>query len=190
MSLGKTYLEDIVFSFRKQKDLSEQAFGQLGEEQFFRKPAEHTNSVAQIVKHVAGNLKSRWTDFLTTDGDKPWRDRDGEFVIGPDDSRERLLAAWEEGWSVLFDTLAGLREEDLVKTITIRREAHSVLQAINRSLTHVAYHAGQVLYVAHLVKPEGWRWVTVPPGQSQAVKDRGGNYLKLSEGAGRAGDRA
>jgi hypothetical protein len=179
MSFGEAYLTDVRFSFRKQKSMSEQAFGQLeSDADFFHKPGEHSNSIAIIVKHVAGNLKSRWTDFLTTDGDKPWRDRDGEFVIGPDDSRDRLLAAWVEGWAALFQTLDGLTEGDLTRTVTIRGEGHTVLQAIDRSLTHVAYHAGQILYVARLVKKDGWRWITIPPGQSQQAKARGGNYLK------------
>jgi hypothetical protein len=179
MAIGKAYLEDILFSFRRQKDWAEQGFGQLeSDEEFFKKPGEHSNSVAIIVKHVAGNLKSRWTDFLTMDGEKPWRDRDGEFVIAPGDTRERLLAAWGEGWAALFDTLGGLREDDLLKRVTIRREEHTVLQAIHRSLTHTAYHAGQVLYVARLVKKDGWRWVTVAPGQSKQHTAQGGKYLK------------
>jgi uncharacterized damage-inducible protein DinB len=172
------YIADVVFTFRKQKDLAEQAIGQLADAEFFQKPAEHSNSVAAIVKHLAGNLKSRWTDFLTSDGDKPWRDRDNEFVIGPQDSRERLLAAWQEGWAALFGTLAALTEQDLLRKVTIRGEEHSVLQAIHRSLTHSAYHAGQVLYVARLVKTGEWRYVTIPPGQSQRFRDQGGSYLK------------
>jgi uncharacterized damage-inducible protein DinB len=179
MSLEKTYILDILFSFRKQKDLAEQAFRQVkSDEDFFRKPGEHSNSIAIIIKHVAGNLASRWTDFLTTDGDKPWRDRDGEFVIGPEDTRTRLVAAWEAGWAVLFQTLEGLEEADLTKRVTIRREEHTVLQAIHRSLTHTAYHVGQIVYLARLVTKEGWQWITIPPGQSQQVKARGGNYLK------------
>jgi hypothetical protein len=178
MPLWKAYLDDVLFSFRKQKDLAEQAFGQLDDGEFFRKPGEQSNSVAVIVKHLAGNLKSRWTDFLTTDGDKPWRDRDNEFVIGTEDTRPRLLAAWEEGWAAVFGSLGSLGEDDLLKKIRIRGEEHTVLQAIDRSLTHAAYHAGQVLYVAHLVKPDGWRWVTVPPGQSEQFRAEGGKYLK------------
>jgi hypothetical protein len=178
MALGKAYLEDVVFSFRKQKDMAEQAFGQLDDEEFFRPPGERSTSVAMIVKHLGGNLKSRWTDFLTTDGDKPWRDRDAEFVIGPDDTRARLLAAWEEGWATLFGTLGSLGEDDLLKQITIRGEGHTVLQAIDRSLTHAAYHTGQVLYVARLVKKGDWRWLTIAPGRSQAARDKGGSYLK------------
>jgi uncharacterized damage-inducible protein DinB len=178
MSLWQAYLQDVAFSFGRQKGLAEQALAQLDDAEFFQRPAEQSNSVALIVKHLAGNLRSRWTDFLTSDGDKPWRDRDAEFVLGPNDTRARLLAAWEEGWAALLGTLAGLGEADLAKRVTIRGEEHSVLQAVHRSLTHAAYHAGQVLYVARLVKPEGWHWVTIPPGQSERFKARGGNYLK------------
>jgi hypothetical protein len=178
MSLWQAYLDDIAFSFRKHKGWAEQAFGQLDDDEFFRRPGEQGNSVAIIVKHLAGNLKSRWTDFLTSDGDKPWRDRDAEFVVGPDDTRSRLLAAWEEGWAALFGTLGGLGEADLLKKVKIRGEEHTVVQAIDRSLAHAAYHTGQVLYVARLVKRNGWRWITVPPGQSRPSHAEGGNYLK------------
>ena len=178
MSLWKAYLEDILFSFRKQKELAEKAFRQVEDENFFKKPGEHSNSIATIIKHVAGNLASRWADFLTTDGDKPWRDRDAEFLIGPDDTRERLLAAWEAGWAALLQTLAGLHEEDLLKKVTIRGEAHTVFQAVHRSLTHTAYHVGQIVYLSRLVTKEGWQWITIPPGQSRQVKDQGGKYLK------------
>jgi uncharacterized damage-inducible protein DinB len=179
MSPGQAYLEDIIFSFRKQKQLAEQAFRQVqADADFFHKPGEHSNSIAIIIKHVAGNLKSRWTDFLTSDGDKPWRDRDGEFVIGADDTRERLLAAWEAAWAVTLQTLAGLREEDLLKSVPIRGEPHTVLQAIDRSLTHTAYHVGQIVYLSRLVQKEGWEWITIPPGQSRQAGKRGGSYLK------------
>jgi hypothetical protein len=178
MSLWQAYRDDIAFSFRKQKEWAEQAFGQLDDAEFFRKPGEHSNSVALIVKHVAGNLKSRWTDFLISDGEKPWRERDNEFVIKPEETRARLLAAWEEGWSTLFATLAGLGEGDLLKKITIRGEGHLAMQAIHRSLTHVSYHVGQVLYVARLVRTGEWRWVTIAPGQSRQYRAEQRPYLK------------
>jgi hypothetical protein len=178
MSLWTAYLEDILFSFRKQKELAEKAFRQVDDDNFFKQPGEHSNSIALIIKHVAGNLASRWTDFLTTDGDKPWRDRDGEFLIAADDTRTSLLAAWESGWAALFQSLGNLREEDLLKNVTIRREEHTVFQAIHRSLTHIAYHVGQIVYLSRLVTKEGWQWITIPPGQSQQAKDKGGSYLK------------
>ena len=178
MTLWKAYLDDIVFSFRKQKGLAEKAFRQVvSDEDFFRKPGEYSNSIAAVIKHVAGNLASRWTDFLTTDGDKPWRDRDDEFIITPADTRAHLLEAWEAGWDTLFRTLGELGEEDLQKRITIRGEAHSVLQAIHRSLTHTAYHAGQIVYLSRLVQQDGWEWITIAPGQSKQFKAQGRPYL-------------
>jgi hypothetical protein len=178
VSTWQAYLDDITFSFRKQKQLAEKAFHQIHDADFFEKPGEHSNSIAAVVKHIAGNLASRWTDFLTTDGDKPWRDRDAEFVIGPEDTRERMVAAWEAGWAALFETLGHLRETDLLKTVTIRGEEHTVFQAIHRSLTHVSYHVGQIVYLSRLLTKDGWEWITIPPGQSQQWKARGGNYLK------------
>src|SRR5262249_14656221 len=139
---------------------------------------EHSNSIALIIKHVAGNLTSRWTDFLTTDGEKPTRDRDSEFVIGPEDSRAHLLARWETGWAILFQTLGSLQEADLLKDVRIRDEKHSVIQAVQRSLAHTAYHTGQIVYLSHLLKTEGWQWITIPPGQSKQANTRGGGYLK------------
>src|SRR5262249_7706685 len=153
-------------------------FRQVADEDFFKKPGEHSNSIAVIVKHVAGNLASRWTDFLTTDGDKPWRDRDAEFIIGPEDTRTSLLAAWERGWSALFQSLAKLQEAALRKTVNLRREEHIVFQAIHRSLTHTAYHVGQIVYLSRLVAKDGWQWITIPPGQSQRWRDQGGKYLR------------
>jgi hypothetical protein len=178
VSPWEAYLDDIRFSFRKHKGLAEKALRQVADEDFFKKPGEHSNGIAAIVKHVGGNLASRWTDFLTTDGDKPWRDRDDEFVIGPQDTRPNLVAAWERGWAALFGTLESLREADLVKTVTIRGEEHTVFQALHRSLTHTAYHVGQIVYLSRLLTPGGWEWVTIPPGQSQQWKAQGRKYLK------------
>ncbi len=126
MSLWKGYLEDIFASFDKQKQIAEKAFRQVEDEGFFKKPGEQSNSIAVIIKHVAGNLASRWTDFLATDGDTPWRDRNGEFTIGPDDTRPSLLAAWEAGWTTLFQSLRSLTEADLLKKVTIRNEEHGL----------------------------------------------------------------
>jgi hypothetical protein len=178
MSVGQAYLTDIQFSFRKHKDLAEQAVRQVNDTAFFHKPGEHSNSIALIIKHVAGNLASRWTDFLTSDGEKPWRDRDSEFVLCSDDTRTNLLAAWEGAWTILMQTLAGLREDDLAKTVTIRGEEHGVLQALHRSLTHTAYHVGQIVYLARLLTTEDWQWLTIPPGQSRQHRAAGYKYLK------------
>ena len=174
MSYWNAYCDDIRFSFRKQRELAEKSYQQLPDELFFTKPAEHSNSVAIIVKHIAGNLHSRWTDFLTTDGNKASRDRDAEFVIGPDDTRAQLLDQWDQAWTVLDQAIAELQDTDWLRTITIRGEAHSVLQAIHRSLTHSAYHVGQIAYLARLLKSDDWKWITIPPGQS---KQHQGKYL-------------
>jgi uncharacterized damage-inducible protein DinB len=178
MSLWKAFVDDIIFSFRKQKELAEKAFQQVADQELFKQPGEHSNSIAAVMKHVAGNLVSRWTDFLTTDGDKPWRDRDTEFLIDPEDTRPKLLAAWERAWKVLFQTLAGLQDEDLLKKVTIRREELTALQAIHRSLTHTSYHVGQIVYLSRLLTQDGWNWITIPPGKSEQARARGGDYLK------------
>ena len=172
------HITDFVDEFRRWRLAAEKAIAQVPDDQLNRVLSKDGNSVAMLMRHVGGNLASRFSDFLTADGEKPWRDRDGEFVIGADDTRQRLLAAWEDGWAALFGALGGLTEVDMTATVTIRGEAHTVLQAVHRALTHAAYHAGQILYVARLVQPDGWRWVTVPPGRSQEVRARGGNYLK------------
>jgi uncharacterized damage-inducible protein DinB len=167
-------IADIEFEFRRHKGLAERALGQLDDNAFFRPPAEHVNSAAVIVKHLAGNLVSRFTDFLTSDGDKASRDRDGEFVITESDTRATLMAAWERGWQALSDTLAQLQLADLNKSISIRGEAHTVQQALLRALTHTLYHVGQVTYIVRMLQPAG-AWLTIAPGKSKEWK---GSYLK------------
>jgi uncharacterized damage-inducible protein DinB len=178
MSIWKSYLEDIILTFCKQKEFAEKAFRQVSDEAFFTKPGEQSNSIAIVIKHVGGNLASRWTDFLTSDGEKPWRNRDREFILGPDDTRANLLALWERGWSAVTQALGSLQEADLSKKVKIRGEEHTVFQAIHRSLSHTSYHVGQIVYLSRLLTKEGWQWITIPPGQSEQVKVRGGNYLK------------
>ncbi|MGD9647044.1 MAG: DUF1572 family protein [Pirellulales bacterium] len=151
--------------FDRHRRLIERAIEPLRDEEFFRRPAPAVNSVALIVKHLAGNLASRWSDFLTSDGDKPGRNRDGEFVLGPDDSRATLMSRWHDAWGVVEHTLAKLGDDDLERVVTIRGEPHTVLQALLRGAGHVAYHAGQVLYVARFMRPDA-PWLTIPPGQS------------------------
>jgi uncharacterized damage-inducible protein DinB len=170
MALGQAILDDIGAAFRKQKELADKALAQVADEHFFQKPGEHSNSIATIVKHLAGNLTSRFTDFLTTDGDKASRDRDSEFIIGASDSRANLLAAWEAGWATLLQCLASLTEADLDKTITIRGEPHSVVQALHRSLAHASNHIGQIVYLSRLLTKDDWHWITIPPGQSRQWK--------------------
>ena len=134
---------------------------QITEEEFFRQPEPESNSIAFVVKHVAGNLSSRWTDFLTTDGEKEWRDRDSEFEPDKAD-RAQIMEKWEKGWRVLFHTLESLTQNDLAKIVTIRNEPHSVLEAINRGLAHVSYHAGQIVYLAKMFRSVQWKTLTIP----------------------------
>jgi hypothetical protein len=172
MSVSRTCLEEITYCFRKQKEWADRAFTQVrADSDFFRKPGEFSNSIAAIIKHVAGNLSSRWRDFLTSDGEKPDRDRDAEFVIGEQDTRASLVAAWERGWSTLFGTLAGLADADFQKTVRIRGEEHTVHQALLRSLAHVAYHTGQIVYLSRLMQKEGWEWITIAPGKSRQFNE-------------------
>lgn len=165
---------DVTHEFRRHKQLTDRAIAGLPDEQFLYRPGERVNSIALIVKHLAGNLRSRWSEFLTSDGEKPTRNRDTEFELTPDDTRASLLAAWELGWSTLFNTLMKLTDADLEKTVTIRDEPHRVQQAILRGLDHVAYHTGQILYIVRMVHPDA-EWLTVPPGKSNAVR---GGYLQ------------
>jgi uncharacterized damage-inducible protein DinB len=166
-------LTDIKTEFRRHQQLAEAALAHVDDAAFFRKPGETVNPLALIVKHVAGNLRSRWTDFLTTDGDKPDRNRDGEFQVLAGDSRARLMSAWQDGWGALWSTLDSLSEKDYERTVTIRGERFTVLQAVLRSLTHTVYHVGQILYVARMLNPEA-KWLTIAPGQSRTWS---GKYL-------------
>ena len=159
-------LEDLLHEFRRHKDLADRAIAQLDDGDFFRRPAAHVNPVALIVKHLAGNLVSRWTDFLDGDGDKPSRDRDAEFLLTADDTRANLAAAWERGWGALFDTVEQLEHADLEKLVTIRGENHTVRQALLRGMSHAAYHTGQILYLVRLLRPDS-TWLTIAPGQSR-----------------------
>jgi hypothetical protein len=159
-------LSDLRHEFRRHRSMAERAMAQLDDDAFFACPAPHVNPVAIIVKHVAGNLLSRWTDFLTTDGEKPTRDRDGEFVLSAEDTRSHLLDQWNRGWETLHATVDSLSEDDLDRTITIRGENHTAYQAIVRGLTHVAYHTGQIMYLVRLLRPDA-DWLTIAPGKSR-----------------------
>jgi len=159
------FLSDLHHEFLRHKRLADRALAQLDEEAFFHSPGS-VNSVAVIVKHLAGNLMSRWTAFLTTDGEKPSRNRDGEFIRSDQDTRANLLDAWERGWGILFETLSTVKDADLEKTVTIRGEGQTARQALLRGLTHVAYHVGQILYLVRWLRPEG-EWLTIPPGGSK-----------------------
>lgn len=164
--MNESYPQLVVREFKRMQSLAESAMSQLSDAQFFAVPAPGDNSVAVIVKHVGGNLVSRWTDFLTRDGEKPGRDRDAEFRIDPPDTREQLLQVWARGWEALFQALGPLGDSDLARTVTIRGEPLTALQAINRQLTHYAYHVGQIVYVAKHHRGAAWRTLSIPLGRS------------------------
>lgn len=152
-------------AFRANKGWADKAVSQLPDEKLRVALDPNTNSIAVVMKHVAGNLRSRWTDFLDSDGEKPWRDRDDEFVDAFA-SRGEILACWEAGWRILFDTLAGLTAEDVARTVVIRGEPHSVPLAIQRSLAHCGYHVGQIVLIARILAGDAWETITIPRGGS------------------------
>jgi uncharacterized protein DUF1572 len=161
------YLDDVRRQFVKLKAQAERAMAQVGDDDFFRTPDPESNSIAVVVKHVAGNMRSRWTGFLTTDGEKPDRNRDAEFLVEPGDTRQRIMERWEAGWTLLFDALAVLTPEHLASTVRVRGEAHTVLEAINRQMTHYAAHVGQIVYLAkHWAGPR-WQTLSIPRGKSK-----------------------
>ena len=158
-------LEDSIRLFRYYKVLAEKAILQVPEEQMVALLDEDANSIAVLMKHMAGNMKSRWTDFLSEDGEKPWRNRDSEFEQPPA-TRPALLQLWEEGWMCLFITLQSLTDADLARTVTIRGEAHSVVQAIHREVAHYAYHCGQIVLLAKHFQHAAWKPLTIAKGKS------------------------
>jgi len=155
-------LDDFLFQLRKLKSQADKAMAQVDEAQFFALIDEDSNSIALIVKHVAGNMRSRWTDFLTTDGEKPDRHRDTEFERGSGETRETILARWEAGWNVLFGAITSLTPADLGKTVTIRNEPHTVVQAINRQLSHYSAHVGQIVLLAKHFAGPNWKTLSIP----------------------------
>lgn len=160
-----SYLTDTIELFRYYKGLAERAMAQAPDESLFTVLDAESNSIAIIVKHMVGNMRSRWTDFLTSDGEKPGRNRDSEFEAPPQ-TRAELMAMWEAGWKILFDALAPLSDAELSRTVYIRSEAHSVMQAINRQVAHYSYHIGQIVYLAKHFAVDGWKSLTVPRGNS------------------------
>ena len=161
------YLASVRQQFAHQRSLGERTFAQLSDEQLFWQPNPESNSIAIIVKHMRGNMRSRWTDFLTTDGEKEWRDRETEFTDATL-SREELLAQWHEGWELVFLALAELNEDNFSTTVYIRAQPHTVLEAINRQLTHYAYHVGQIVFIGKMLADDNWRSLSIPRGGSAA----------------------
>jgi hypothetical protein len=166
-----SYLEDSIGVFRYYKRLAEGAIAQVSDEELYRSLDPEMNSIALIVKHMAGNMCSRWSDFLTSDGEKPDRNRDCEFELPPQ-GREAVLELWERGWETLFGALEPLTDADLARTVTIRGEAHSVMQAINRQLAHYPYHCGQIVFLAKHLRHENWHSLSVPRGHSQEFNQK------------------
>ena len=165
--LGSTVITSAAATFRNDKNRADRAVAQLPDDKLHVTFDSNTNSVAVIMKHIAGNLLSRWTDFLTADGEKPWRNRDGEFVDSFE-SRDEVLEHWEAGWNCLFTQLGKLEADDLSKTVTIRGEPHSVPLAIHRSLAHCGYHVGQIIMIARILAGNEWDTITIPRGGSEA----------------------
>jgi hypothetical protein len=168
--LATHYLEEARRQFRGHKRMGEGAMAQLKDEDFFVILDPESNSVAILVKHLAGNMRSRFTDFLITDGEKPDRFRDREFEITPATTRADVMKWWEEGWSILFGAIDALKPEDVMHTVTIRNEPHTVLQAINRQIAHYAQHVGQIVFLAKHLRSSEWKTLSVPRGKSESYK--------------------
>jgi len=167
-----SYVHDSLTLFHQYKRLAERAIEQVPDEQLTAALDSEMNSIAVLVKHMAGNMRSRWTDFLTTDGEKPDRNRDQEFEVAMGTTRKEALSTWEAGWKILFDTLTALKPEDVMRTVTIRGEPHTVLQALNRALAHMAQHTGQIVFLAKHFKSTQWKTLSVPRGESKEFEAR------------------
>lgn len=175
MSFEKHFLENTIGVFKNYRNLAEKSFAQLNTDaDFHYQPDVESNSIAVIIKHMSGNMVSRWTDFLTTDGEKPYRNRDNEFVDGKE-TRDELLQLWNNGWNVFLETLNSLTEEDVMKTVTIRGEGLTVTQALNRQTAHYAYHVGQIVFLAKHIKNSEWKSLSIPKNKS--AENMKGSYL-------------
>lgn len=166
MSTGKEFLQTAVRRLKYYKDLGDKTFEQLNEWDFHYQPNDESNSIAVIIQHMAGNMLSRWTNFLTEDGEKEWRKRDEEFEIHTY-TKQQLLELWEKGWTCFFDALESLKKKDLKKTVHIRKEPLTVIDAINRQLAHYPYHIGQIIFLAKIIKNKSWKNLSIPRGDSQ-----------------------
>jgi hypothetical protein len=164
-SIGNIYLQTAIKRLRYYKELGEKTFNQLTDAELHFTPNAASNSIAVIVQHMAGNMLSRWTNFLTEDGEKPWRQRDEEFEVH-DYSKQQIVELWEKGWACFLDALTPLTENDLLKTIYIREEPLLVIDAINRQLAHYPYHVGQIIYIGKLIKESGWQSLSIEKGKS------------------------
>ena len=185
MDVATQYLDEVRRQFRGHKRLGEGAIDQLNDNELLTTLDPEANSVALIVKHLAGNMRSRFTDFLTTDGEKPDRQRDQEFELGSHPTRADVMRWWEEGWARVFSTVEELKPDDLLRTVTIRGEPHSILQALNRQVAHYAYHVGQIVFLAKHLRSREWKSLSIPRGQSEEYNRRPAAERK----AGRSGPR-
>jgi hypothetical protein len=182
----ENYLTDAIASFRNYKKLADKAIAQVSDEAFFRLIDAESNSIAIIVKHIAGNQLSRWTDFLTSDGEKDFRNRDSEFIT-ENETRESLLEFWERGWQCLFAAIESLTVANFAKTITIRGQSHTICEALNRQIAHYAYHIGQITFLAKHFRAADWQTLSVPKNKSAdfnnylRAKDDKGNYLEATQ---------
>lgn len=168
--IASHYLEEARRQMRGHKRMGEAAMGQLREEDFFVTIDPESNSVAILVKHLAGNMRSRFSDFLTSDGEKPDRFRDREFEINRDTTRADVMQWWEDGWSCVLGAIESLKPEDVARTVTIRGEPHTVLQAINRQIAHYAQHTGQIVFLAKHLRSSEWKTLSIPRGKSEDFK--------------------
>jgi hypothetical protein len=181
--MGEEYLSTVIKRLKYYKLLGEQTFDQLDEKNFHWQPSSESNSIAVIIQHIAGNMLSRWTNFLSEDGEKEWRQRDDEFEIH-NYSKQQLIDMWDKGWKCFLDTLDSLTAADLLKTIYIRKEPLTAIDAINRQLAHYPYHIGQIVYIGRMIKNEDWKNLSIPKGRSQQynqsdnVKDPAKNFSR------------
>jgi hypothetical protein len=171
MSLASEFLSSAIKRFREQKALGDKTFAQLNDKHMLVQPNDSSNSIAIIIQHLHGNMLSRWTNFLTEDGEKPWRKRDSEFEADAL-SKEELLRYWEEGWQVFLGALESLGEDDLLQTVTIRSQPLLVVDAINRQMAHYSYHVGQIVYIGRWLKDSEWECLSIPKGGSEEANKK------------------
>ena len=171
--LASHYVDEARRQLRGHKRMAESAMAQIGDQDFFVTLDPESNSVAILVKHLAGNMRSRFTDFLTTDGEKPDRFRDREFELGSGTTRAEVMKWWEEGWNCVFAAIDSLRPEDVIRTVTVRDQPHTVLQAINRQIAHYAQHIGQIVFLCKHLRSGEWKTLSIPRGKSEEFKVAG-----------------
>jgi len=167
MSTAKEFLTTAIRRLKYYKELGDKTFEQLNEWDFHYQPNDESNSIAVIIQHMSGNMLSRWTNFLTEDGEKEWRQRDDEFAVH-EYNKQQLLELWEKGWNCFFTALESLKKKELKKTVHIRKEPLTVIDAINRQLAHYPYHIGQIIYIAKIIRNTSWKNLSIPKGESQA----------------------